>query len=302
MLKNPKLSIVTPTYNSIKYIDETIKSVISQSYENWEYIIVDGLSNDGTVERLKEYEMQVKNLQKFRWISEKDNGQTDAINKGMRMCTGDWFAFINADDYYQPNIFAEIAPILKASSEIGVIYGNQIIKYEGQNDESFIVKIPPEDVNYNSQLYGNQIYGPASFYNMEAIKRVGEFDQTLYHWMDWDMYLRISRIMKLQYINKSISTFRIHADNKSPFIPVNRKAYKRFHDEAHRITLKYGGKYFSKKWLERYYFYGKFRFYLSIVKNEDSAIKYQMQSKYKVNEVFLLLVKLIYILKNIFKK
>ena len=92
-----KLSIITPSFNQGVFIKETIDSILSQGYAQLEYIVVDGGSTDNTVEILKSYGDKIK------WVSEKDNGQADAINKGLKMATGDIVAFINSDDYYLPN-------------------------------------------------------------------------------------------------------------------------------------------------------------------------------------------------------
>ncbi|MFH1645683.1 MAG: glycosyltransferase family 2 protein, partial [Candidatus Omnitrophota bacterium] len=179
----PKISIVTPSFNSGKYIEETILSVLSQDYDNFEYFVIDGASTDNTIDILKEIGSDKRYKDKFKWISEKDDGQTDAINKGLRMCSGDWFAFINADDYYEPGVFRKISREMRDNMSKGVIYGNQLIIFDGLGEKYNMIKIPNDKVDFRRLLYGNKIYGPASFYNMEVLKKVGEFDASLYHWM-----------------------------------------------------------------------------------------------------------------------
>ncbi|WP_461485736.1 glycosyltransferase family 2 protein, partial [Pedobacter sp.] len=100
----PKISIVTPSYNQGQYIEETILSILNQNYPNLEYIIIDGGSTDHTVEIIKKYEDRIT-----YWVSEKDNGQSHAINKGFEKATGEIFAYLNSDDCYYPNTFWEIA-------------------------------------------------------------------------------------------------------------------------------------------------------------------------------------------------
>ena len=277
MNNEPKISIVTASYNSGKYIRETILSTLSQNYDNFEYFVIDGGSTDKTVEILKEFGNDEKYKYKFKWISEKDKGQTDAINKGLRMCTGDWFAFLNADDcYYDPDVFNKLAPFMTNHLDKGIIYGNCVTFFEELDSSYDVLNIPPEKVCFISLLYGNKIYGPASFYNMKALKRVGEFDATLCYWMDWDMYLRISKIMELKYVNIFVTKFRITKDMKSQTAVGNNKARRYFMKEAHLVSRKHGGRYFSRLLLNRirfidlyFYYRGKIRKNKSILGQEE---------------------------------
>ena len=104
MSKSPKITLVTPCFNSAKYIEQTILSIIKQDYENLEYIIIDGGSTDGTVEIIQKYEDKIA-----YWVSEPDNGQSEAINKGIAKATGDIFNWVNADDYLESNALSQVA-------------------------------------------------------------------------------------------------------------------------------------------------------------------------------------------------
>jgi glycosyltransferase involved in cell wall biosynthesis len=285
--QHPKISIVTPSYNKGKYIEETIKSVLRQNYENFEYVVMDGGSTDNTIDILRKYDELTGNSKIFRWISEKDNGQTDAINKGLKLCSGEWFAFLNADDFYTPALFADIAGFLFHNSDAGVVYGNQYDLYDGPDKKEIALRKPSSDLSFRDLLYGNQIYGPASFYNMEALKRVGSFDTCIYHWMDWEMYLRISRIMPLKYYDYNFTTFRFSEDMKSPSNPDNRKAYKRFQKEAHMVSVRHGGKYFSQKWLQRFPVYGKYKYYLRRYEKEASVMQHDRLENARTSRVFM---------------
>lgn len=118
-----KISIITVTYNSAATVRNTIESVLKQEYNNYEYLVVDGGSKDGTVDIIKEYESQFGG--KMRWISEKDKGMYDGINKGIRMATGDVVGIINSDDFYHRNdIFDVIAKSFKENSGVQAIYGD----------------------------------------------------------------------------------------------------------------------------------------------------------------------------------
>ena len=124
-----KVSMITICYNSEKTIAKTIESVLSQDYENLEYIIVDGGSKDHTIDIIKSYENE-----KIRWISENDNGISDVFNKGIKMATGDFIGLINADDYLLPHAIANL--LLACHEEADVLYGNTIV-----NDEENELKL-----------------------------------------------------------------------------------------------------------------------------------------------------------------
>ena len=238
-MKNPKISIVTPSFNCGKYIEQTIKSVLNQDYDNFEYFVIDGGSKDNTIGILKKYSKDEKYKNKFHYISEIDKGQTHAINKGLKLSNGDWFAWINADDFYEPNIFSKLSKIFKYNSDAGVIYGNCFdIKY----DKKILLNKPIKNIVFKVLKKGNEIYGPASFFNMIAIRKIGKFNENLKYWMDYDMYIKISKIMKLKYINMNIANFRIRPYQKSK----NKKNWEEMQRERYRIRIRYDKKLFFK--------------------------------------------------------
>ena len=116
----PKISIVTPSFNQGKYIEQTIQSVLDQDYPNLEYIIIDGGSTDETVEIIKKYEHKI-----HYWVSEPDKGQTDGINKGFAKCTGEIFNWINSDDYYEPGTFYKLAKLFTEHPYVDVVCGKE---------------------------------------------------------------------------------------------------------------------------------------------------------------------------------
>lgn len=229
-MKNPKISIVTPSYNCGKYIEQAILSVINQDYDNFEYFVIDGGSKDNTINILKKYSK--KYPQKIKWISEPDKGQTDAINKGLRMCSGGWFIWLNADDFYEPNIFFKLSKAFKKYPNAGIMYGNC---YNIKQKQKVALNIPKKNIGFNFLRKGCCIYGPASFFNMGAIKKLGEFDESLEYWMDYEMYLRIAKVMKLQYVNLNVANFRIRPNQKSK----DNKNRKELHKEMYSVIKKY---------------------------------------------------------------
>lgn len=233
----PKISIVTPSYNLGKYIQRAIDSVLTQDYDNFEYFIIDGGSTDGTVEVLKRYDDE-----RLKWISEPDNGQTNAINKGLKLSSGDLFAWLNADDFYEDGVFEKVAHTFDHNQDAGVIYGNCFDVSETY--EKIKLNIPPETVDLKYMLdFGNVIYGPASFYNLELVKKVGLFDESIDYWMDYDMYLRLGKISRFYYLASDLSNFMIRDEQKSR--SGDKETYKNFLREAYKVSLKNGGKRFS---------------------------------------------------------
>lgn len=242
--KQPLISVVTPSYNLGDHIEKTIRSVLEQDYKNFEYLVIDGGSTDKTISILKKFSKNKKYKEKFAWISEPDRGQTDAINKGFKMSSGQWFAFINADDFYEPNVFSKLAPYLIKYSTAGIVYGNCYLQYSDKK----ILKIPPENITYQRLVHSNEIPGPAVFYNRFLLKKIGGFDRTLKIWMDYDVFLKLSKISRLQYIKLNIANFLIREEQKSDqSLAFNYK-------EAHLVSVKNGGSFFSKQLINRFPF------------------------------------------------
>ncbi len=156
----PLVSIITPSYNQAGFIEETIRSVLSQDYPRIEYIIIDGGSNDGSVEIIQRYASQASKLSiplsglahsLSEWVSEPDQGQTDAINKGFARAQGDILAWLNSDDTYLPHAVAEAVDYLQTHPELGMVYGDaNLIDQDG----NIIGKFPARQTNYRRLRQG----------------------------------------------------------------------------------------------------------------------------------------------------
>lgn len=224
----PKISIVTPSYNQGQFLEETILSVLSQDYPNLEYIIIDGGSTDNSVDIIRKYEDRLA-----YWVSEPDKGQSDAINKGFRMATGDILAWINSDDCYAPYTFQTIVDFFEKHKEVDCLYGDLIhIDPKGGtlNRTKCIV------YDYKMHLYGAcLIPQPTTFFRKKVIDIVGYLDVNLQYQMDFEFFVRMgSKKIKFANIPKTLAFFRLHphAKNVSQYKqqvkPINKMIKNRY--------------------------------------------------------------------------
>lgn len=227
-----KISIITPSYNQAAFIERTIKSVLCQNYSNLEYIIIDGGSTDGTIEIIKKYS------DKIIWKSEKDNGQSDAINKGLKMATGDIVAFLNSDDTYEPSTFDKVSEFFKKNPNKKWVYGK--CKIINENDKEIRKLITNyknlllKKYSYAKLLSENFISQPATFWKRELLDEIGYLDESEHFCMDYEYWLRIGQKYSAGVINEYLANFRYHLASKSG--SVNKK---QFQDEL-RLAKKYG--------------------------------------------------------------
>lgn len=202
------VSIITPSFNQAPYLEETIQSVLGQSYPNIEYFIIDGGSTDGSVSIIKKYESKLKG-----WISEKDKGQTDAINKGFAMANGEILGWINSDDTLLPNAVEEAVAFLKGNLQTALVYGDTNY-IDGQS--RIIGRFPAAQTSY-SKLRRGYVHIPqqASFFRKDFWDAVGPLDPDFYFAMDYDLWVRIARRAPIQYIQRIWANFRLHEDAKT---------------------------------------------------------------------------------------
>lgn len=203
---NNKISIVTPSFNQVDFIERTIRSVLNQSYSNLEYIVVDGGSTDGTVEILKKYGDKVK------WISEKDNGQTEAINKGMKMATGNILAYLNSDDTYQPNALTLANDCFLRNKRAMIVYGKG--RYIDVKD-NYLNDYPTENVSLKVLKNKCPVCQPSVFWKRDLWDEVGIFDESLKYGMDYDYWIRVARKFNFFYIDDYLANYRLHKQAKT---------------------------------------------------------------------------------------
>lgn len=207
--KYPKISIITPSYNQGQYIERTILSIINQGYPNIEHIIIDGGSTDNTVKIIKKYKKQIS-----YWISESDDGQANAINKGLRICTGELIAFQNSDDIYLPGAFKIVADEYINNPNFGVYYGNFLHIDDEDNiiDEQKLINA----YYFLQVLKGPQIHNQSAFWTKLVLENIGNFNEELQFDMDYEFFSRILyHKIPVKYINKFLGAFRHHYNSKT---------------------------------------------------------------------------------------
>ena len=215
------VSIITPSYNQARYLETTIQSVLSQDYPRIEYIVIDGASTDGSVEIIKKYENRLA-----YWVSEKDKGQADAINKGLARANGDIVAWLNSDDYYLPNAISSALKVFDENPDVVMVYGDMLAVDEyGKTINALKYKqLSLED------LLCFQIIGqPAAFFRREAYKKTGGLDTNFHFLLDHLLWIRIAQLGNLLHIPQTWAAARYHAEAK------NRAKAAEFGREAFRI-------------------------------------------------------------------
>jgi glycosyltransferase involved in cell wall biosynthesis len=216
-----KVSIITPSFNQSFFLEKTIESIISQKGDfDLEYIVIDGGSTDDSVDILKETGKKLKRNPriKFIWKSEKDKGQSDAINKGMAMASGEIVAFLNSDDLYVPGCLNTVVKKFDTDSSIKWLTGYcQIVNEKGNQIQSPVMKYKNFWLNhysFNKLLVLNFVSQPSTFWRRELTKTIGLFDEKLHFAMDYDYWLRIGKSYKPAIIKSNLSCFRIHGSSK----------------------------------------------------------------------------------------
>ena len=226
------VSIVTPSFNQDRYLEETIQSVRAQDYPQIEYMIVDGGSTDASVSVIKKYEHTLA-----WWISEKDQGQTDAINKGFAHAKGEILAWINSDDTYEPGTVTAAVNYLRDHPEIGMVYGD--CNYINESGE-IIGKFKSAQTNYRLLRRGyTHIPQQTMFFRAELWKQAGPLDPSFYFAMDYDLWTRIAGRAQIKYIPQTWANFRLHTAGKTIL------ADDRCWPEMIRVHYRDGGSLFS---------------------------------------------------------
>ncbi len=205
---NPKVSIITPSFNQGRFLEAALGSVLAQTYPNIEYIAVDGGSRDDSPAILERY------AQHFAWwVSEKDKGHADALNKGFSHATGEVLAWLNSDDVYYPDAVAEAVAILQQHPEVGMVYGDADLI---DNSGGCIGQFAARQTDYRSMLRGSvHIPQATTFFRADLWRQLGPLDLSLFFSFDYDLWVKIAKVSQLLYVPKRWAKFRIHGDGKT---------------------------------------------------------------------------------------
>lgn len=212
---------MTPSYNQGRFTAEAIESVLRQEGEfELEYVVIDGASTDGTVEILKRYEERVRRGDwagrcrgvRFRWVSEPDRGQSDAIGKGFRMTGGQICSWLNSDDTLLPGALGNVLETFRRNPEAGLVYGN--VHFTDASG-AIVSEVETGQTDYEGLASLNLICQPAAFFRREAWDAVGGLDEDLRYAMDHDLWIRMARRFPLVYLPDPLATYRLHGESKT---------------------------------------------------------------------------------------
>jgi len=231
----PLVSIVTPSLNQGRFLREAIESVRAQTYAPIEHVVVDGGSTDGTLELLREYD-------RLRWVSEPDEGQSQALNKGFAIARGQVFGWLNADDAYKPHA---VAQAVAALDDVGLVYADVTrVNDDGVNPRR--IRSRPRWDLWTELNDGNGIFSPAVFFTRAAYEAVGGLDEALHLTMDYDLWLRIGRRFGARHVDDVWGVQRLHDEAKTI------RQYSDFWPERLAVSRRHGGRVLSPLAIRRY--------------------------------------------------
>ncbi len=239
--KNPTVTIVTPSFNQGKFIERTIRSVLSQKYPHLEYIVVDGGSTDETLQVLKKYEKHL------RWISERDSGQSEAVNKGFHMAKGEIVAWLNSDDIYLPGALKKVGRYFADHPDVMMVYGEGYMIDETDNVKCrFPFTVPKYDLS-KLIYYGDYILQQSTFFRRTMFDTIELLREDLHYGMDWDLFIRIGKRFRVDYIPEYLGCIREHGEAKT--ITGGRKRFRELVSIIRKHGhLRYPQSYFNYAW------------------------------------------------------
>jgi glycosyltransferase involved in cell wall biosynthesis len=217
----PKISIVTPSYNQEEFIEAALRSVILQEYPNLEYIVIDGASDDGSVEVIEQYESWIDH-----WASEPDRGQSHALNKGFRQATGQIFGWVNSDDLLRPGALRSVARAYRRDPDAVAWVGKCL---EVESDRTPIREIAPRNLGKESMgdwWRDGRFFQPSCFFDASTFREAGGLDERLHYAMDVDLWVRLAEHGEFVALDDFLSEARMYSGIKTWEAPYRVEAEK----------------------------------------------------------------------------
>lgn len=208
----PKITVITPSFNSGKFIEQTMDSVLSQAYPNLEYIVIDGGSNDGTVDIIKKYGKHLA-----YWVSESDKGQSQAINKGLKRASGDIINWLNSDDYYEPGTLSQVAKAFQDPA-VSVLCGRSRLFKDSGETVRYSQGTDVYTGNLAKTIGWARIDQPETFFRKSAVEKMGPLNPAFHFVMDkewWVKYLLLFGLSGVKKIDEVLVNYRLHEESKT---------------------------------------------------------------------------------------
>lgn len=218
MKQSPLISVITPSFNQAAFLGEALESVKLQTYGNYEHLVIDGASTDGTVALLQNVATEIDS-QHLRWVSEADSGQSAALNKGFARAKGEIIGWLNSDDRYRGACFEHVVEAFAANPEVDILYGDYVLVDE--SGETLQVR---REIEFSAfiLLYHKVLYIPttATFFRRKIFEENNWLDEKLHYAMDLEFFIRLAaRGYRFKHLPQIIADFRLHPESKSCSAP-----------------------------------------------------------------------------------
>ena len=253
MSDSPLVTIVTPSYNQAAYLEQTIRSVLTQDYPNLEYLIVDGGSKDGSLEIIRKYSDKLA-----WWVSEPDHGQAEGINKGLQRAKGEYVAWLNSDDYYLPGVIAQAVELLQLNPAAAFVFGD-VLAVDENSQITNVMHYGNWDLS--DLMMFNIIGQPGVLMRRSILEKAGYLDLSYHYLLDHQLWLRMGLLGKPVYARQTWAAARFHSEAK------NVAHAAEFGAEAYRIVA----------WMEAE---PKFQPHLSPIRLQVMAGAHRMNARY----------------------